>query len=369
MQRGVAHRGAAHEHRLQLGHRRELAGAADLDVDAVQARGLLLGRELVRHGPARLAALEAQAALPVEAVELVDHAVDVEGQGVALGLHRAVEGHQLVGTLADAAPIVHRQAPLLQPRDHLAVPRKGGQAHGLAQAVGVEAQRPRGRDGGVELAHRAGGGVARVDIRLFAALTLLRVQALEVIAAHVDLAAHLQHRGQRVGRALQPQRDLADGADVLRHVFAGLAVAARGGLYQHAGLVTQVDGQAVELELRGVGHGGCLVGEFELAAHARVEGASALGAGVGLGLDAEHRHRVAHGRQAVEHLADDPLRGRIGAAQRRVRGLQRLQLGEQAVVLGVGDLRRVEHVVAVRMVVQLLAQQRGAVGRGLRRGR
>jgi hypothetical protein len=85
----------------------------------------------------------------------------------------------------------------------------------------------------VELAHRAGGGVARVDEGLAALLALALVQALEVVAAQVDLAAHLQHRG---ALALQPQRDLADGADVLRHVLAGLAVAARGGLHQHAGL-------------------------------------------------------------------------------------------------------------------------------------
>jgi hypothetical protein len=38
VQRGVADRGAAHEHRFQLGHRRELAGAADLDLDVVEQR-------------------------------------------------------------------------------------------------------------------------------------------------------------------------------------------------------------------------------------------------------------------------------------------------------------------------------------------
>ena len=47
---------------------------------------------------------------------------------------------------------------------------------------------------------------------------------------------------------------LPDGAHVLRHVLAGLAVAARGGLHQHAVLVAQVDRQAVELELGVVVH-------------------------------------------------------------------------------------------------------------------
>jgi hypothetical protein len=62
VQRGVGD-GAADEHRLQLGHRRELAGAADLHVDGQQARHLLLRRVLVGHGPARLAGDEAQALL------------------------------------------------------------------------------------------------------------------------------------------------------------------------------------------------------------------------------------------------------------------------------------------------------------------
>ena len=85
VQRGVADRGAADEHRLELGHRRQLAGAADLDLDVVQPRQLLLRRVLVRHRPARLARDEAQPLLQRAVVDLVDHAVDVEGQRVALG--------------------------------------------------------------------------------------------------------------------------------------------------------------------------------------------------------------------------------------------------------------------------------------------
>ena len=46
-----------------------------------------------------------------------------------------------------------------------------------------------------------------------------------------------------------------------------------------------------------------------------------------------------------------------------VRGLDRLKLLKQPVVFGVGDLRRVEHVVAVGVVVQLRAQVRGALRR------
>ena len=93
MQRRVADRGAAHEHRLQLGHRRQLAGAADLDLDAQHSRHLLLRRVLVRHCPTRLARLEAEASLQRAVVDLVDHAVDVERQTVALGRDRGMERH------------------------------------------------------------------------------------------------------------------------------------------------------------------------------------------------------------------------------------------------------------------------------------
>jgi hypothetical protein len=60
VQRGVGDGHAADEHRRQLGHRRELAGAAHLHVDGLDRGQLLLGRVLVRHGPARLARDEAQ---------------------------------------------------------------------------------------------------------------------------------------------------------------------------------------------------------------------------------------------------------------------------------------------------------------------
>ena len=353
VQRRVAHRGAAHEHGLQLGHRRQLAGAADLDVDAAQRGGLLLRRVLVRHRPARLARDEAQLLLQRHAVDLVDDAVDVERQRVALRTHGLVEGDQPGRTRRHRAVGAHRQPEGRQRIQRGTVRGRLLPALQFAQPVGEERQRPLRGDGRIELAHGASRGVARVDVGLLALGALGVVQALEVVAAHVDLAAHFQHRGRR---ALQPQRDLPDGADVLRDVFAGLAVAARGRLHQHAVFVAQVDRQAVELQLGGVGHRRRVVGQRQLAAHAGVEGFGAGCRGVGLGADAEHRHGVPHRRETVEHAAAHALRRRVGRQQRGVRGFQRLQFLEQPVVVGVGDLRRVEHVVAVGVVVQQPAQ-------------
>ena len=77
---GVLHHHPADVDRRQLGHRRQRAGSPDLDLDVVDDRARLLGRELVGDGPAGQAADEAQPLLPVQPVDLVDHPVDVEAE-------------------------------------------------------------------------------------------------------------------------------------------------------------------------------------------------------------------------------------------------------------------------------------------------
>ena len=129
-----------------------------------------------------------------------------------------------------------------------------------------------------------------------------------------------------------------------------------------AALVAQVDRQAVELHLGVVGDRRIVVAKAERAADARVELLGAGGAGVGLGVDREHRHGMAHRLEALEHGADHALGRRIGRDELGMRRLDRLQLLEQRVVLGVGNLRRIAHVVGARVVLELLAQRRRARG-------
>jgi len=69
---------------------------------------------------------------------------------------------------------------------------------------------------------------------------------------------------------------------------------------------------------------------------------------------------MTHRREAVQHGADDTLGGRVRRQQLGVGRLQGLQLLEKLVVFGIGDLRCIEHVVTVGMVVQLVAQLGGA---------
>ena len=71
-----------------------------------------------------------------------------------------------------------------------------------------------------------------------------------------------------------------------------------------------------------------------------------------------------HRRQAVAHRTDDALRRRIGTAQFGMRGFKRDQLGEQLVVVGVGDGRGVVDVISLRMALDLGAQLLSAALRG-----
>src|SRR3546814_10097571 len=78
VERRVGDDDAAHRHGLQPRYGRELARPPDLDVDPFERRLRALGGEFVRDRPARRLGDLPQPRLPVEPVDLVDDAVDVE---------------------------------------------------------------------------------------------------------------------------------------------------------------------------------------------------------------------------------------------------------------------------------------------------
>src|SRR5215217_152919 len=77
VQRDILHDHAADADRFELPDRRERSRPPDLDLDVAQHRHGALSREFVRNGPARRPRDEAEPLLPVDPVDLVDHAVDV----------------------------------------------------------------------------------------------------------------------------------------------------------------------------------------------------------------------------------------------------------------------------------------------------
>ena len=228
------------------------------------------------------------------------------------------------------------------------------------QKIGEENQPPVGDDGWLKRAQRSRGGVARIDEgRQSFALALL-VQALEGGFGHHHFAAHLEclplrERTFRSWSLRNAERHAADGADVRGDVFAGLAVAARQAhgepsVAVRAGLVTQRHAQAVELEFGRI-FDGQSAGQF---VHAAVPVGQLFG-GVGV-VEREHGPRVLRLFEALGRLAAHALRRRVGRDQLGMRRFKSLQFVHQRVVLGVGDLGRVENVVEMLVAAQFFAQ-------------
>src|SRR5205807_1285654 len=128
----------------------------------------------------------------------------------------------------------------------------------LAGGFDVEAEDPQAaaaRDFGIELAQRAGGGVAGIgEGRLPRALALL-VELGEAGLGEVHLAAYFHELGPGLALAVQPQRHVEHGAQVGGDVLAFDAVAAGRARDAHAVLVGETHRRAVDLHLQGVARG------------------------------------------------------------------------------------------------------------------
>src|SRR5580765_5690848 len=91
VQCGIRHCHAADEDRRQTRHRCDGAGTSHLYFDVLHYRERLLCREFVRQRTARRARDEAELLLLVQAIDLVDDAIDFIRQSAALGADVAVE--------------------------------------------------------------------------------------------------------------------------------------------------------------------------------------------------------------------------------------------------------------------------------------
>ena len=217
----------------------------------------------------------------------------------------------------------------------------------FAERIRVERQRPLCGDTGIKLPQRARRAVARVGHGLVAAFARRFVPGFERGLRHEHLTAHFQHR-RRV--AAQLQRHAAHRAQVRGDVLAAGAVAAGGTAHEAPGFVAQTDRQAVE---------------FGLGGERRASVAGFLGDAVDEGLyflvaegvgQRQHWNRVPHRRELAGRRVADALRGRIRIGQVGMFRFQRFEFAQQAVVLGIRDIRIVEHVVTVVGVVNAATQ-------------
>ena len=157
---------------------------------------------------------------------------------------------------------------------------------------------------------------------------------------------------------------ILDGTHVERHILARGAIAACGCAYEGAVLVGKRHAQTVDLKLAGIGDAAGTEGILS-ALEPRVEFIQIHGVVHGI-----HACHVRDRRKLLAHVAAHALGIAVGRYQIGVGRLDLLQLNEHFVEGGVRDLGRIEHVVAVRVVIELVAQlgrARGGLGTGIGR--
>ncbi len=340
----VVQGGAGHGHAADLDRQHDRdggddAGPPDRGEDREDAGDLLARRELVGEGPARMARGPAQGVAVGEVVELDHHAVDLVAEVVALGLEAGVVGEDLVDGRPPGHPLVDPEPPGAQGRQHVPLGLQPRDPLGGEDVVGVEVETAGGGELRVELAHGAGGGVARAGEGLLALGDQPFVQAVEVPGEHDDLAADGEERRHRALAVAQLQGDAGDGADVGGDPLPLAPVAAGGRLEEDAVAVDQLDGEAVELGLEHV-----LDGDVRPQPLAQALVEAAQGGLVLAGVERQHGRRVLDGGEAVDRRAGDALGGGVLGDEVGVLLLQLLQLLEEAVELGRrrsrGDPRR-----------------------------
>ena len=341
VERGGGYCDTADFHRLEHRIGIERPGAPDVNPDLLELRDPHLGRELAGHGPARLAVSDCPelGVLP-ERVHLHDDAVRavVElGQQCLELRHFRMRvrqvGHQRVVRL-------HRKAPRGQALEQRMLCLHRQLLTGCLDVEAEDAETAAARDLGIELAQRSGGGVARIGERGLAGLLALPVELGEPGLGEVDLPADLHQFGPAL--SLEPQRDLADGAQIGGDVLALDAVAARRPDREHAIAVREAHRRAVDFHLERIARRPDL--GHEPPVPVLPLGELCFGERVG---ERQHGHEVAMLTELVGRLGAHAVGGAVGRPQLRVLGLELLQLAEQPVVLGVRDLRLVEYVAGV----------------------
>ena len=319
----------------------DLARTAGVHADLSEPGGSFLGRELVGDGPPGGVAGGPQLLLQGDLVDLHHHAVDLVVDRVAVALPALAESEHLLQRL-DATDVgIDRQAGLFQVVQDLGV-TLGPSAFHRADAMAPQAQGPRGGDAGVLLAKASGGCVARIGEGLLAPVPKFLVELLEGPDGQVDLAPDLEDL--RMPGPAQTHRDGADGSDVRGDVIPDGPVAPGRSAPVGPILVRERHRQAIDLQLADeLG----LLPDHPLDPLApRVE----LLPGERV-VQREHRNPVPRGGEQLRRRAADALRRAVGGDELGERLFQRPELPHELVVLGVGDLRVVQDVVPIVVVV------------------
>ena len=350
VERGAADDGSLHLYRLHDGHGGKGPGASHLDDDVKDLGHLLAGGKLVGDGPAGAAGDFPEAALEVEGVDLDDDAVHLVGEFLPDLQHVVVIGDGLLDAVAPAGAGIGLQSEFRLGFQDLPVGLEGKPLHD-ADAVEVDVQGPRGGDAGIQLAEGSRRRVPGIGELRQAFLPSLFVQLFKPLDGHEDLPPGVEPRGEGQGVRPEFQGNGPDGADVVRHVFAGGAVPPGGAPGEDPAFVADLDGQAVHLGFPHVVDG--LV-RLEHPADPAVEFPD-LPVVEPVG-EAQHGKVVADRLEGFQGRGAHPPGGGVGRGQPGVAFLQLHEPAHHPVVFRVGNLRVVQHIIAIVVVVQRLPE-------------
>lgn len=203
----------------------------------------------------------------------------------------------------------------------------------MAQPVNHRLQGAAGYNLRVKLFQRPRAGVAWIGKGLLLIGLSFLVQLVESVQSQVNLAADLEQRWGWAASRFEPQGDAADGPEVGGDIIPGGAVAACGADRQEPVLVTQADGDAIDLGLDNPFES--MAGQETLDP---VEELPGFFSGIGV-VQAEHGLEMPDGAELAEGLTANPLAGRVRGDQIRERLLQLQQLVIEPVVLKVANGR------------------------------
>ena len=137
---------------------------------------------------------------------------------------------------------------------------------GLTKLVSKECKVPRLGDGRVFLSQTSSTSIARVCRNCFRLLALrdslfvlaffIGFELLKGFDRHIHLAPHFKNLGD-LGSLWRSEllRNYRNGLDVFGDVFANFSITSRGGLHEHAILISNTHGQAINFQFANKAHG------------------------------------------------------------------------------------------------------------------
>ena len=245
VQAGPGDRNTADDDRLQVGHRGDGAGAADLKAYVFDQSLFLARWELQGNRPPWRTTDHAELFLQSRVVNLDDNTINLEGQAFALLLKSYESVDHLLGAQGRSCVLqVHAKAEFFQQLQSFNLGCSRDALH-AADSVTEDSQRALRGNLCIELAQAAGCSIARVGKGLVSGIFLCPVQGLEVCQVDIDFATYIED--VRVG-CFQAMRDVGNRPDVFGDILTHKAIASGAGFYQLALLVSQLNRHTVKLQ-------------------------------------------------------------------------------------------------------------------------